>query len=127
MVVEIFTSEVGISSSGLDLENTFFDRQQGDIESSTSKIENKNVALAGDLLVEAVGNSSSGRFIDNSENVETGNGSSIFSGLALGVVEVSGNGYDSIGDGSSKISLGQSPSFSGGSLKRFLRGTTDEN
>jgi hypothetical protein len=116
MVVEIFTSEV----SGLDLENTFFNRQKGDIESSTSKIENKNVALAGDLLVEAIDNSSSGRFIDNSEH-ETCNGS-IFSGLALGVVVLSGNGDDNVGDGASKDKPWRSPSFSGGTLKKFLQG-----
>ncbi len=72
---------------------------------STSKIEKKNVALAGDLLVEAIGDSSSSRFVDRSEHIETGDGSSIFSGLALGVVEVSGNGDDSVSDGASKISL----------------------
>jgi hypothetical protein len=38
---------VGITSSGLDLKNTFLGCQKGDIESSISKIENKNVALAG--------------------------------------------------------------------------------
>jgi hypothetical protein len=50
-----------------------------------------------DLLFETVDNSN-----DNSEHVETGDSSSIFSGLALGVVEVSGNGDDSVGDGASK-------------------------
>ena len=44
-VIEIFTSKVGIASSGLDLENAFFDGQKEDIESSTSEIENKNIAF----------------------------------------------------------------------------------
>ena len=78
---------------------------KGKHESSISKIEHKNVVLASDLLVETVGNSSSSRFIDNSEHVETGDGSSIFSGLALGVVEVSRNSDDSAGGSASKISL----------------------
>jgi hypothetical protein len=44
-------------------------------------MENKSIALAGDL-VETAGDSGSG-FIDSSEHVETGDGSNIFSGLSL--------------------------------------------
>jgi hypothetical protein len=105
-VVEIFTSEVGITSRPFSL---------------TSKIRPSivNVALAGDLLVEAVSNSSSSRFIANSEHVETGNGSSVFSGPTLGAVEVSGNGDDNVGDGASKEKPRRSHS-----LKKFLQGET---
>jgi hypothetical protein len=60
--------------------------------SYASKIEHKNVALAGDLPVETVGNSTSSRFIDNLEHIETGDGSSIFSGLALREVGEGGGG-----------------------------------
>jgi hypothetical protein len=42
----------------------------------------------------------------NPEDVETGDGSSVFSSLELGVVEVSGYDNDSVGDGASKICLG---------------------
>jgi hypothetical protein len=61
--------------------------------SYASKIEHKNVALDGDLPVQTVGNSSnSSRFIDNLEHIETGDGSSIFSGLALREVGEGGGG-----------------------------------
>lgn len=84
----------------------FLTMQKGDIESSTSKIENKNIAFTDNFLVKAVGDTSNGRFVDNLENVKTGDGSNILSSLSLGVVEVGRNGDDSIGDGASKISLG---------------------
>jgi len=57
---------MGITSSGLDLEDTFFNCQKGDIESSSSKIENENIAFAGDFLIKAIRDSRSGRFIDDS-------------------------------------------------------------
>jgi hypothetical protein len=106
-IIEIFTSKVGITSSGLDLENTIlFDSQKRDIESSTSEIKNKDVPFAGDLLVEAVGDSSSDRVVDNLMNVKTSDGSSILSSLSLGVIKVSRNSDDSVGDSPSKVSLG---------------------
>ena len=74
-IIETLPSEMGITSRGL--ENTFVDSQKGDIESFTSKIENKNVTFPTDFLVEAIGDSGSGRFVDNSKDIETGDGPSI--------------------------------------------------
>jgi hypothetical protein len=79
MVVKIFTSEVG-SNSGLD---RLVKREISEITPPRSNIR----TLCSPVMT--IGRSSS-RFIDNSEHIETG--SSISSGLALGVVEVSGNG-----------------------------------
>jgi len=45
-VVEIFTTQVSVTSGGLDFENAFFNGQEGDIESSSSEIENEDVLLA---------------------------------------------------------------------------------
>jgi hypothetical protein len=71
----------------------------GSLDGTTSEIENKNIASSGDLLVEAICDSSGGRFIDNPENVETGSSSSILKSLSLGIVKVGGNGDDGIGNG----------------------------
>ena len=43
------------------------------------------------------------RFVDNSENLKTRNGSSIFSSLSLGIVEVSWDSDYGMSDGGTKI------------------------
>src|SRR6202035_1931092 len=61
-VIKVLSSQVSITGCSLDLENTLFDSQQGHIEGTSTKIEDENVTLPSDLLVESVGDSSSGRF-----------------------------------------------------------------
>jgi hypothetical protein len=99
LVIEIFTTQMGITSSSLDFEDTIFNGQEGDIESTTTEIEDKDVLFTLTLLVETVGNSSSGGFVDDTEDVETSNDTGILSGLSLGVVEIGGDGNDDILDG----------------------------
>jgi hypothetical protein len=74
---------MGVSSGRFNFKDSVFDRKDRNIESTTSKIEDKNVSLRSDLLVKTISNSSSGWFVDNSKNVQTSDGSSIFGGLTL--------------------------------------------
>ena len=104
-VVEILSSKVGVSSSGLDLEDSLLDGEEGDIEGSSSEIEDEDVLLLS-LLVESVGDSGGGGLVDDTEDVKSGNGSSILSGLPLGVVEVSGDGDNGVLHLLSEVSLG---------------------
>jgi hypothetical protein len=46
------------------------------------------------LLVETIGDSSSGRLVDNTEDVHTGYGSCVLGSLLTGVVEVRGDDND---------------------------------
>jgi hypothetical protein len=46
------------------------------------------------LLVETIGDSSSGRLVDNTEDVHTGYGSCVLGSLLMGVVEVRGDDND---------------------------------
>ena len=59
-------------------------------------IEDKNVLLALALLVQTVRDGSRGGLVDDTEHVESANGSSVLSGLTLGVVEISGDGDNGI-------------------------------
>lgn len=43
--VEVLTTKMSVTSGGLDSEHTTLDVQEGDIESTTTKIVNKNVTL----------------------------------------------------------------------------------
>ena len=97
-VVEVLTTQVSVSGSGLDLEDTLLNGQEGDIESSSTKIEDENVALTLDLLVKTVRNGSGSWLVDDSENVETSNQTGILSGLTLSIVEIGGDSDDGIGD-----------------------------
>lgn len=90
-VVEVLTAQVSITGSSLDGEDTTTDVQQGNIESSSSKIEDKDVLLSLGLTVKTVGNGSSGGFVDDTENIETSDGTSILGSKTLRVVEVGGD------------------------------------
>ena len=94
-VVEIFSSQMGISGSSLDLENTFLDSQQRNIEGTSTKIENENILLLS-LLVKTVGNSGGGGLVNDTENVESRNGTTILGSLSPRVVKVGRNGDDSV-------------------------------
>jgi len=96
-VVEIFSTEMGVTVGSLDLEDTVLNGEEGDIEGTTSEIEDEHVSLLGVLFVETVSDSSGSGLVDNSLNVESSDGSSILGGLSLGIVEVSGDGDDSVG------------------------------
>ena len=105
-VVEVLATQVGVTGGGLDLEDTLLNGQERDIEGPAPKIENKDVALTDGLLVETVGDGNSGRFVDDTEDVQAADGTGALGGLTLGIVEVSGDGNDSVGDGATEVGLG---------------------
>ena len=75
---------------------TCFDREDSalyvkkrDIESTTTEVVDENVALLLRLSgTKTVGDGGSGRLVDDTENVEAGNGTSVLGSLSLVVVEV---------------------------------------
>lgn len=78
---------MGVTGGGEDLEDTVIDGKEIYIESSTTEIVDDDLRLA-TLLVETVDDGGSGRFVDDTEDLETSDGTSILRGLALSVVEV---------------------------------------
>jgi hypothetical protein len=105
-VVEIFASQMSITSGGFNFEDTVFDGQDGDIEGSSAQIKDKNVLFTGIFFVQTVGDGSRGRFVNDSENVQTGDGTSIFGGLSLRIVEVSWDGDNGVVHLLSEVSFG---------------------
>src|ERR1700722_15818151 len=95
-VIEILATQVGITGSRLDLEDTFLDCQQRHIESSSSEIKNENVPLANDFLIETVSNGSCGGLVDDAKDVQPRDRSRVFGGLPLRVVEVCRDRYYSV-------------------------------
>ena len=95
-IVEVLSTQVGISSSRLDLEDTILDGQEGHIEGATAEIEDEDVALASLLLVKTICDGRRSRLVDDAEDVEASNETSVLGGLTLRVVEVSGYSNNSV-------------------------------
>jgi len=104
-VVEVLTTQVSVTSSGLNLEDTLLDGQQGHIEGTTTQIEDQDVALTLSLLVKTVGNGSSGRLVNDTEDVETGNETGVLGSLTLRVVEVGRDGDNGVVNGTTQVGL----------------------
>lgn len=97
-VVKVLSSEVGVTSGSEDLKDTVVDREERDVESSSSQVVDDDVTLAAGL-VESVGDGGGGGLVDDTEDVETGDGSGVLGGLALSVVEagkVSARGWEEV-------------------------------
>ena len=86
-VVEIFSTEMGVTSGSQDLKDTIVDRKQGYIECSSSKIVDNNLRFTS-LLVETVGNGGGCRLVYDTKNLETCDCSGVISSLTLSVVEI---------------------------------------
>jgi len=104
-VVEVFTTEMGVTIGGLDLEDAVLDGQERHVKSATTEIEDENVALALSLLVETVGNGGGGGLVNDTLDVEASDGTGILGGLTLRVVEVSWDGDDGVVDSLAEVSL----------------------
>ena len=104
-VIEILTTKVSVTSGGLDFEDTLLDGQEGNIECSSSEIEDEDITLTDGLLIETVGDSSSSGLVDDTEDVETRDGTSVLGSLTLRIVEVGGDSDDGVVDGGAEVSL----------------------
>lgn len=87
-VVKVFTAKMGVTSSSFDGKDTARDVEERDIESSSTQVEDQDILLLLGLLVQAIGNGSSGGLVDDTEDLETSNRTSILGGQTLRVVEV---------------------------------------
>ena len=86
-----------VTSGSLDGEDTALDVEEGNIESTTTKVVDQDVALLVGLAgTETVGNGGSGRLVDDTEDVQARDGTGVLGGLPLVVVEVGRDGDDGL-------------------------------
>mmetsp|Transcript_12613 Transcript_12613/g.18091 ORF Transcript_12613/g.18091 Transcript_12613/m.18091 type:complete len:277 (+) Transcript_12613:1288-2118(+) len=104
-VVKVLSSQVGISSSGLDLKDSLLNGQKRHIKSSSTKIENQDILLLA-LLIKTVGNGSSGGLVNDTQHIESSDGTGVLGGLTLRVVKVGRNGDNGVLDLLAQICLG---------------------
>lgn len=84
-LIEIFTTEMGVTSSRENLKDTLVNGQKRDIEGTTTKIVDNDLALTVGL-VQTIGDSGGGGLVDDTEDVETGNDTGVLGGLSLVVL-----------------------------------------
>jgi hypothetical protein len=99
--VKVLTTKVGVTVGRLDLEDALLDFQNGDIKSTTTKIVDSDDTVS--LLLKTIGKSGGGRFVDNTEDVETSNLTSILGSLTLRVVEVGRDSDNGVLDGLAQV------------------------
>jgi len=104
-VIEILTTQVSVSTSGLYLEDTTLDGKEGHIECATTQVEDEDVLLSLSGFVQTVGNSSGCGLVDDTEDVQTRDGTGILGGLTLAVIEIGGDSDHSLGDVGSEEGL----------------------
>ncbi|KAH6607458.1 hypothetical protein Trco_003771 [Trichoderma cornu-damae] len=103
--VEILTTKVGVTVGGLDLEDTVLDLKDGDVEGTTAKIVDSDDAVG--LLLKTIGQGSGGGLVDDTEDIEAGNLTSILGALTLSIVEVCGNSNNGVLDRLGQVGLGR--------------------
>lgn len=87
-----------ISVSSQNFEDTILDVKDRAVKSTTTKIENKDITFLSILFVKSKSNSSGGRFVNESLNIESSNLSSVNSSLSLRIIKVGGNSNDTVRD-----------------------------
>jgi hypothetical protein len=92
--VEIFTTKMCVTIGGLDFEDALLHLENRDIKGTASQVIDGNDRVVG--TVETICKGSGSRFINDAENLKAGNLTSILGGLTLGIVEVGGDGDDSV-------------------------------
>ncbi|TRY71712.1 hypothetical protein TCAL_11486, partial [Tigriopus californicus] len=106
-IIKILPTQVRISSGGLNFKHSILNGQDGDVKSPAPQIEDQHVTLSSLalLLVQPVGNGRGSRFIDDPQHFQSGNGSGIFGGLSLRIVEIGGNCHHGVPDRGPQISF----------------------
>lgn len=73
--------------------------EEGDIESTATQVVDEDISLlVGLARAETVGNGGGSGLVNDTENVKSSNGTGVFGGLTLVVVEVSWDSDDGLGD-----------------------------
>ncbi|MBG9885548.1 glutamate dehydrogenase, partial [Bacillus toyonensis] len=108
-LVPVVAAETVVSGRGAHLDRgevvVLAHLEEGDVEGPAAEVEDEDqlVLLA---LVETVGESRSGGLVDDAQDVEARDLAGLLGGLALGVVEVGGDGDDRVGHRVSQVGLG---------------------
>ena len=102
-LVEVVAAQMRVAGGGQNLDDAVADVQDGDVEGAAAQVVDHDLLLG--FLIHAVGQGRGGGLVDDTLDLQTGDLAGVLGGLTLGVVEVSGNGDDSLGHGAAQIGL----------------------
>jgi hypothetical protein len=107
LVTQMHSERHSLSGRGLDGEYTTLNVEEGHIEGTTAQIVDENIPLLlGLASSQTVCDSGGSRLVDDTEDVEAGNGTGVLGGLSLVVVEVGRDGDDGLFDLLAELGLG---------------------
>ena len=104
-LVEVVAAEVVVAVRGLHLEHALAEIEDRHVERATAEVEDED-RLIGAFLVEAVCECGGRRLVDDANDVEAGDLARVLRRLALRVVEVGGDGDDSVAHRLAEVRLG---------------------
>ena len=109
-LVEVVAAEVVVAVRRLDLEDpaaraVVAELEHRHVERAAAEVEDED-HLVRALLVEPVGERCRGRLVDDADDVQAGDLPGVLRRLALGVVEVRGDGDHRVGDRLAEVGLG---------------------
>ena len=89
-VIDIVAAQVRVAVGGEHFEDAFLQLENRDVERAAAEIVDRDDAFF--ALVESVGERGGGGLVDQAQNFQPGDAAGVARGLALGVVEVGGDG-----------------------------------
>eukprot|EP00158_Paraphelidium_tribonemae_P004935 Partr_v1_DN27064_c0_g1_i2_m28669 putative NAD-specific glutamate dehydrogenase len=107
--VKVLTTQMSITRGGQHFKDTVLNSQQRNIKSTTTQVKDENSTLhltSLHLLVKTKGKSGGSRLIHDTKNLQTGNGTGIFSRLTLSIIEVGRHGDNGVSDLLSEVIFG---------------------
>ena len=103
-IVPVVTTEVGVAIGGADFKDAVTDFKGRDVECAAAKVIDSDFFVL--HFVESVGERGCGGLVDDALHIEAGDLSGILRGVALRVVEISGNSDDSLRDFLAQLGFG---------------------
>ena len=118
-VVPVVAAEMRVAVRGLHFKHAVADFEHGNIKRAAAQIVDGDLLVF--LFVEAVSERGRRRFVNDAQNFETGDLARVLRGLTLRVVEISGNGDDSLRDLFAKARFSVGFQFGKNHRGNFLR------
>ena len=103
-VIGILNTKVGVTGSCKNFKDTFINRKEGNIESSSSEIIDDDTRFTA-LLVKTVCDCGSSWLVNNTQDLEPCNCTGILGSLTLSVIEVRRDSNNGVSNLLSKVSL----------------------
>jgi NAD-specific glutamate dehydrogenase len=120
-VVKVFATEVGVTRSREYLEHTVVDREKGHVERATAEVVHDDLRLAA-LLVQAIRDRGRCGLVDDTEDVQPGDGAGVLGRLTLCVVKVGRDSDNGVSNGVAQEVFGRLLHLAEDHGGDFLRG-----